>query len=266
MLTIEQIKNEAVRLHTAEQERQQIRATTSAFPEMEIEDAYKIQSEWMDIKKAEGRSVVGHKIGLTSKTMQRAMNISEPDYGCLLDDMVFEPDSKIDSTQFLDPRIEVELAFVLKHKLEGADLTIEDVLKATDYIVPALEIIAARSFRVNPVSGYRRGVRDSISDNAANAGIVLGSQHFKPDELDLRWVGAIMSKNGDVEETGLAAGVLNHPAFGIVWLARKYAQYNIALEPGQIILSGSFTRPVPIGKGDVIDADFGSAGQIKCYF
>lgn len=266
MLTPDQIKNEALKLHRAENERRQIRATTSAFPQMEIVDAYNIQSAWMDIKKAEGRTVVGHKIGLTSKTMQRAMQISEPDYGTLLDNMVFDADSTIDPSQFLDPRIEVELAFILKDKLEGHDVTIDDVLQATEYIVPALEIIAARSFRVDPETGYKRGVRDSISDNAANAGIVVGNERFQPNDVDLRWVGAIMSKNGEVEETGLAAGVLNHPAMGIVWLVQKYAQYDLALEPGQIILSGSFTRPIPIGKGDKIEADFGEVGQIKCNF
>jgi len=266
MLSIEQIIGEAQKLHQAEKGRQQIRATTSAFPDMEIADAYKIQSAWIDIKKSEGRQIVGHKIGLTSKTMQRAMQISEPDYGSLLDDMVFQENTHIDSTQFLDPRIEVELAFVLKDKLEGLQVTIDDVLQATDYIVPALEIIAARTFRKNPKTGYVRQVRDSISDNAANAGIVVGSRRIKPNEVDLRWVGALLSKNGEVEETGLAAGVLNHPANGIVWLAHKYAQYDVALEPGQIILSGSFTRPVSIGIGDTIEADFGVVGQIKCYF
>jgi len=241
-----QILAEAKRLHKSEKNRKQVSATTTRHPEMTIADAYQIQQAWIDIKKEEGRTIVGHKIGLTSRAMQKNMGIEEPDFGTLLDDMVYEEGTSIESHLFLDPKIEVELAFVLKKKLEGPKVSITDVLNATDYVIPALELIAARSYRVHPKTGYRRTVRDTISDNAANAGIILGGRPMKPNDLDLRWVGAMMSRNGVIEESGVSGAVLNHPAKGIAWLAKKYAAYGRALEPNQIILAGSFTRPVNI--------------------
>jgi len=266
MLSEDQIKFQAQRHHDAEKSRKQINATTLTHPEMTIEDAYKIQSSWMELKKAEGKRVVGYKIGLTSRAMQKAMNITEPDYGTLLDDMVFEEGTEIESGAFLDPKIEVELAFILKKRLFGENISIIDVLNATDYIVPALELIAARSYRVDPNTGYKRTVKDTISDNAANAGIILGGLPVKPDSIDLRWVGAMMSRNGVIEESGVSGAVLNHPAKGVAWLAKKYAQHGIALEPGQIILAGSFTRPVEIRQGDTFNVDYGKLGSISCYF
>ena len=266
MLTKKQIAAEAKRLNEAEKNRIQVPATTIQYPTMVVEDAYAIQKAWMDLKKKEGRSVVGYKIGLTSRTMQKVMNISEPDYGTLLDDMVFEDGEEIEAGAFLDPRIEVELAFILKKRLEGDQVSIFDVLNATDYVVPALELIAARSFRVHPETGYSRTVKDTISDNAANGGIILGGRPVKPNKIDLRWVSALLSLNGVIEESGVAAAVLNHPAKGVAWLAKKYAPHGIPLEPGQIILSGSFTRPIKVKAGDVYYADYGPLGTIAGRF
>ncbi|MBG6132454.1 2-oxo-hept-3-ene-1,7-dioate hydratase [Aquimarina sp. EL_43] len=266
MLTSLQIKEEANRLHDSEKNKKQVVATTNYFPEMDINDAYQIQEEWVNIKKKEGRKVVGYKIGLTSKVMQVAMNINEPDYGTLLDDMVYENGCEIKTSDFLDPRIEVELAFVLKKPLFGDTLTIEDVLDATDYVVPVLELIAARTYRVDPKTNYVRTVKDTISDNAANAGIILGNTRINPRDIDLRWVGALLYKNGTIEESGVAAAVLDHPAKGVIWLAKKYAKHNITLDAGQIILAGSFTRPVIVKAGDTITADYNSLGKITCNF
>ena len=266
MLNQEQIKVEAEKLHTAEKNRQQMKATTLLYPDMDIDDAYAIQSAWMNIKKAEGRTVSGYKIGLTSRAMQKSMNINEPDYGTLLDDMVFEEGTEIEAAAFLDPRLEVELAFFLNRPLFGENISLIDVLSATDYVVPALELIAARSYRVDPETGYARNIKDTISDNAANGGIILGGLPVKPDAIDLRWVGAMMFRNGVIEESGVSGAVLNHPAKGIAWLAKKYARHGISLEPGQVILSGSFTRPVPVRPGDTFTVDYGELGTISCYF
>jgi len=233
---------------------------------MTIEDAYKVQTAWMDLKKARGHKVVGHKIGLTSRVMQKNMGIDEPDFGCLLDHMVYEEGSTIASSDFLDPKIEVELAFVLNKKLSGKDLTVDEVLDATEYIAPALELIAARTFRTHPTTGYRRTVRDTISDNAANGGIILGRTKKKPEELNLRWIGAMMERNDIIEESGVSGAVLNHPANGIAWLAKKYADFNLSLEPGQIILAGSFTRPIDVRAGDKFFVDFNECGTISCNF
>jgi 2-oxo-hept-3-ene-1,7-dioate hydratase len=260
MLNTDQIQQEAWLLHKAEKERQQISATTTRYPKMTIEDAYAIQKTWINIKKAEGRTVAGYKIGLTSRTMQRSMNINEPDSGILLDDMVFEEASELVAANFLDPRIEVELAFVLHTPLYGENVSIFDVLRATEYVIPAVELIAARSYRVHPETKYVRTVLDTISDNAANAGVIVGGNPVKPDALDLRWVGAILYKNGILEETGLAAGVLNHPAKGIAWLAQRYTAQKIPLEAGKLILAGSFTSPIVAKAGDTFHVDFGKLG------
>ena len=266
MLNDEQITKAAAAIHAAEKDRRQTQAITLEYPDMSLDDAYRIQAQWMALKQAEGREIRGYKIGLTSRAMQMTMHIDEPDYGTLLDDMFFANGAVIDAADFTDPRIEVELAFVLKDRLSGDDVSVEDVMQATDYVVPALELIAARTYRVDPDSGYVRRIQDTISDNAASAGVILGEQRIEPDSVDLRWCGAVLYRNGVVEETGLAAGVLDHPANGIVWIARRFAPHGIALEPGQVLLSGSFTRPVLVRTDDVFRADYGNLGSIDCSF
>lgn len=265
-LTKQQIQFQAERHHQAEQARKQITAITVEHPNMTIDDAYAIQSAWKAIKLKEGRRIIGHKIGLTSKVMQRMMNIEESDFGFLTDDMVFADGGTINSADFTDPRIEVELAFVLKKELKGPNITIFDVLNATDYVTPALELIAARSHRIDPTTGYKRTVKDTISDNAANAGIIMGGRAMKPDAIDLRWVGALLSQNGVIEDSGVAAAVMNHPANGIAWLANKYAPLGMSLLPGQVVLAGSFTGALKVKSGDTIHADFKEMGSISCFF
>ncbi|WP_372834374.1 2-oxo-hept-4-ene-1,7-dioate hydratase [Pontibacterium sp.] len=266
MLSQEIINDCANQLHQAEKTREQVRQLSLQHPEITIEDAYAIQRKWVEKKLAEGRSVIGHKIGLTSRAMQQSSQIDEPDYGTLLNDMLFQDGGDIPTDQFIVPRIEVELAFILAKPLKGPNCTIFDVYNATDYVVPALELIDARSQSIDPDSGRPRKVFDTISDNAANAGIILGGRPIKPTELDLRWVSAMMYRNGVIEETGVAAGVLNHPANGVAWLANKLAPYDVTLEPGQIILGGSFTRPVPARKGDTFHVDYGKLGSISVNF
>lgn len=180
--------------------------------------------------------------------------------------MFFADGSSIPIDRFIDPKVEVELAFILGKKLEGEDITLFDVLDATDYVTPSVEIIDARIHRVDPDSGRPRKVMDTISDNAANAGIIMGGRPIRPNDLDLRWVGALLYRNGVIEETGVAAGVLNHPANGVAWLCKKFAPHGISLEPGQVILAGSFTRPVPVSAGDTIHVDYGKLGAISCRF
>ena len=266
MLNKQQILESARRHHEAEKNRKPMRAFSLDYPEMSIEDAYAIQDAWIGIKLEEGRKIVGRKVGLTSRAMQQAMNIGEPDFGTLLDDMVLENGATIPAADFIDPRIEVEITFVLKDRLEGENLTIADVVAATDYVVPSLELIAARSHRIDPETGYTRNVKDTISDNAANAGIVVGNKGFDPAQIDLRWAGAILYKNGIVEETGLGAGILDHPANGLIWLARRFAPHGIALDAGQYIMSGSFTRPLKVMAGDHFCADFGDMGIVELSF
>ena len=266
MLNEEQIHEAAARLKEAESKRIQIGQISRAYPEMTIDDAYAVQRALVALKTSGNNKIIGHKIGLTSRAMQMSVGIDEPDYGALLEDMLFDEGSDIPHDRFVEPRLEVELAFILAKRLEGPNVTVTDVLAATDYIVPALEIIDARIQRVDPETGGTRKVMDTISDNASNAGVVLGGRPVKADAVDLRWVSALLFQNGVIEETGVSAGVMNHPAKGVAWLARKYALHGMGLEPGQIILSGSFTRPVFVHPGDTLHADYGPLGSIACRF
>lgn len=265
-LTADQVADAARRIHEAERTRTQIRQLSLQYPGMTIEDAYAVQREWVAMKIAEGRVLKGHKIGLTSRAMQISSQITEPDYGDLLDDMFFNDGSDIPMSRFIVPRVEVELAFILGKPLKGPNCTIFDVLAATDYVIPAIEIIDARIQQVDPETKVTRKVFDTISDNAANAGIVMGGRPMRPLDMDLRWISALCYRNGVIEQSGVAAAVLNHPANGVAWLANKFARYDVALQPGQVILGGSFTSPVPARAGDTFHVDYGPAGSIACRF
>lgn len=260
------IEELAGRLDVAERNRAQVGQFSLEHPEMTLEDGYAVSRAWVKRKIAGGRSVIGHKIGLTSRAMQRSSNVTEPDFGTLLDDMLFIDGTYIPFDRFIEPRVEVELAFILKLPLKGPGCTIYDVLNATDYVTPAIEIIDARIERLDKASGVTRKVYDTISDNAANAGIVLGGRPVKPDAVDLRWVSALLYRNGVIEESGVAAAVLNHPANGPAWLANKIAPHGESLEPGQIILGGSFTAPVFARPGDSFHVDYGPLGAISVRF
>ena len=256
----------AADLLDAEASLEQIGLLTKRHPEMGMDDAYAVQNAIYRAKLAQGRSVVGWKIGLTSKAMQYALNIDIPDSGILFDDMVFKNGEMVPKGRFIQPRVEAEIAFMMKSPIGGADVTRNDVLAATDYVAPSIEILDTRIVRVDAETGKTRTIFDTISDNAANAGVVLGAERHAVDVFDLRWVGAITSRNGEVEETGLGAGVLNDPVESVVWLARRMAQYGQTIEPGQIILSGSFIRPVECPSGTKIHADFGPFGSVDIAF
>ncbi len=266
MLTANEIAAAALSLDEAERTRRQTGLMSLRHPQMTMDDAYSIQGAWVKHKIAAGRKVIGWKIGLTSKAMQYALNIDIPDSGVLFDDMMFADGDSVPKDRFIQPRIEAEIAFVMKAPLKGPNIGIFDVLNATDYITPALEILDTRILRVDPQSGKARTIVDTIADNAANAGIVVGGRAMRPDQVDLRWVGAIVSRNGQVEETGLGAGVLNHPARGVAWLANRLAAYGDHIEVGQIVLAGSFIRPVEARHGDTITGDYGPLGSVSCFF
>lgn len=259
MLTDADRKEAAQILLTAEKERKPAVQLSKTWPDITVEDAYAIQGEVISQKIAAGSKLIGHKIGLTSKAMQLSSQIDEPDYGHLLDYMMIANGSKVPHENYCIPRVEVELAFVLNKPLKGPGVGLLEVLRATEYVVPAMEIIDARV--QNP-----RKFFDTVADNAAAAGIVIGGRPVGPMDVDLRWVGGIMYRNAEIEETGIAAGVLGHPALGIAWLANKVGFYGTKLEPGHIILSGSFTRPVWANKGDTLHADFGTLGSVAVQF
>ena len=255
----------AAQLQAARRTGTQLRHFSRAYPAMTIDDGYAIQRAWVRRELADGRTIKGRKIGLTSRAMQQASQITEPDFAPLLDDMFFAP-GDIPINRFIAPRIEVELAFVLARPLTGPGVTLEQVLAATDYVTPAVEIIDARIEQFDRDTRVMRKVFDTISDFAGNAGVIPGNVRVKPDALDLRWVGGVLEKNGIVEETGLAAGVLGHPAIGVAWLADKIAPYGERLEAGDFVLSGSFTRPTTGVAGDRFRVDYGSLGTIDFRF
>ncbi|WHU48560.1 2-oxo-hepta-3-ene-1,7-dioic acid hydratase [Gordonia sp. L191] len=260
MLSAQTITEIADELAAAERDRTTIPLLTARHPEMTVEDSYAVQNEWRRRGIAAGRRPVGRKIGLTSKVMQVATGITEPDYGAIFDDMVFENGSVMDHGRFSNVRIEVELAFVLGSALDGPNATIFDVLRATEYVVPALEILSSR------IEMAGRTIVDTISDNAAMGGMVYGGNPMKPNEIDLRWVSALLYRNETIEESGVAAAVLNHPATGVAWLADKLAAHGDRLEAGEIVLAGSFTRPMWVHAGDTVLADYGRMGTVSCRF
>jgi 2-oxo-hept-3-ene-1,7-dioate hydratase len=255
----------AAELHDAARRRIQVRHFSLRHPAMTIDDGYAIQRAWLKKRLAEGRVVRGRKIGLTSRAMQQASQIDEPDFAPLLDDMFFVGGA-VPFDRFIAPRVEVELAFVLARPLRGPGVTLADVLAATEVVTPAVEIIDARIEQFDRETKAPRKVFDTIADFAANAGVVRGDVAVRPDAVDLRWVGAILARNGVVEETGLAAGVLDHPGNGIAWLANKIAVYGEQLDAGDFVLAGSFTRPIAAARGDVFHVDYGALGAIDFHF
>jgi 2-oxo-hept-3-ene-1,7-dioate hydratase len=260
------VHDAALALWQAERTRTPMGQLSLQHPDMTIEDAYAIQRVFVETKLAEGRRVVGRKIGLTSRAMQQAVSINEPDFGALLDDMVFQDGAEIPIERFIRPRVEVELAFVLGEPVSGPGCTWLDVLRAVEYVVPALEILDARVQMTDPSTGHTRTIVDTIADNAADAGVVIGGRPIRPFDVDIRWISALLYRNGVIEESGVAAAVLNHPANSAAWLANKLARYGVPLEPGQLIMTGSFTRAVHAYAGDVFHADYGPLGTVTCRF
>ncbi|MFF2274803.1 2-oxo-hept-4-ene-1,7-dioate hydratase [Agromyces sp. NPDC058126] len=247
-------------LVAADRDRTTVPLLTARHPGMSVDDAYAVQRVWAERRIAGGARLVGRKIGLTSKVMQVATGITEPDYGVILDDMVIESGASVEFDRFSNVRIEVELAFVLAKPLQGPNTTIFDVLEATAYVVPALEILNSH------IEMQGRTIVDTISDNAAMGAMVLGGRPVKADAVDLRWVSALLSRNQTIEESGVAAAVLGHPAMGVAWLANKLAHHGQTLGAGEIILAGSFTRPMWVERGDTVHADYGQLGTISCRF
>lgn len=259
MLSPDDIKAAVESLETAEKNRKQATQLSARWPNMTIEDSYAISTEWANRRKQKGATLVGYKVGLTSKAMQRSSQIGEPDFGFLFEDMIIPEGAKIPHANYCVPRVEIELSFVLAQDLRGPGVRLADVLRATEYVIPSIEIVDAR------IRDPRK-IIDTIADNGASASIVLGGRPFRPMDVDLRWLGGILYCNGEIEETGLAAGVLGHPAMGVAWLANKLGLLGVTLEAGHLILTGSFTRVAFAKKGDVFHADFGTGGGIGVQF
>ena len=253
-------------LDDAERTRVPMTQLSTLHPEMTIDDAYAVQLAWRDLKLARGRRVAARKIGLTSVTMQRAQEVDEPDRGIYFDDQIFSSGAAIDHARFIRPGVVVELAFELARPVKGPNATLTDVLDATAWVIPAVEIVDSRLEMRDPISGRARRITDAIGDNAANAGLITGGTPARPDEVDLRWVAGLLYVNGVIIDSGVSAAVMNHPAAGIAWLANALVAHDEHLEPGQPILAGAFTRSTYVEAGDTVHADFGPLGVVTARF
>lgn len=254
------LKALAEMLLAAEKNRKPIPPLTESDPGITVDQAYHIQLRMMEIKKSSGQVVVGKKIGITSLAMQTMLGVKEPDYGHILNGMVVMEGEKIPVADLIAPRIEGEIAFALKEDLKGPGVTLTEVIRCSEGVIPSLEIIDSR------ILDWKIKLPDTVADNASSARIVLGGVLTPVWGLDLRTVGMILEKNGEVVATATGAAVFGHPAQAVAWLANKLAVYGIALRKGEVILSGSLTAAVPFNAGDFIRADFGVLGDVKIKF
>ena len=262
MLNSSLIHDLAQQLQTARATKTQIRQLSKAHPEATLASAYAIQEAWLQLELNQGHSVKGRKIGLTSKALQQTFKTAEPTHAPLMDDMFFSDGAELPTHRFISPRIESELAFVLHKPLKGPDITLFDALDAIAYVTPAIEIIDSRMELIDPLTKGTRSAIDQAADLAGCAGIVIGGRPMRPDAFDISRVGAIVYRNGSIEDTGVSAAVMNHPVNAVVWLANKLAESGEHLQTGELILAGAFTRPMPASLGDSFHIDFGALGCI----
>ncbi|THE10422.1 2-keto-4-pentenoate hydratase [Bacillus timonensis] len=254
------IEQFSMKLAEAESTRIGIEAPTSVDAELTVKDAYYIQLENIKKRVAEGQKIVGKKIGLTSLAMQNLLGVDEPDYGHLLDSMVVENGGKISIEKVLQPKVEGEIAFILKKDLRGPNVTTLDVLQATEYIVPALEIVDSR------VKDWKIKLADTVADNASSGFYVLGGKPTKIEDIDLELIGMTLSKNGDLVNTGVGAAALGNPANCVAWLANKLSEFDIPLRAGEVILSGALSAAIEAHEGDSFTARFAHIGQVSVRF
>jgi 2-keto-4-pentenoate hydratase len=259
-LTSDERRKAADALAEATRARAPIPRLTETFTTIDVEDAYEIQRLQIEEKLRDGRTIRGYKAGLSSKAMQRMMGVDEPDYGHLLDDMfVFEGES-VDTARLCQPRVEFEVAFVLRDALPSRGCTAADVLRSTAFVCPSIEIIDSR------FDGWNITLCDTIADNASSALVVLGGRMMPPSEVDLRLIGVVVSKNGEIIDTGASGGVLGNPATAVAWLANKLGTFGVELTAGQIVMPGSCTRAHDVAPGDSVVAEFAHLGAVTVRF
>ncbi len=256
-----QHRKAAEALFAAERDHAPIEPITATYENADIEDAYRIAMCVTELKLAAGRTVKGHKIGLTSKAMRSLNNATEPDYGTMFDNWFVPEGTIVEFSRLNRPLVEVELAFVLKQDLPGPSVNAADVIRATDFILPALEIVDSRFSRRGT-----RGVIDSVADAASCGLVVLGGNPRRLDQVDIRRIGASLAKNGDIEETGVASAVMGNPINSVAWLANKLHEFGVTMAAGHVVLSGSFIRAIPFGAGDTLTAVFDQLGEVSCTF
>jgi 2-keto-4-pentenoate hydratase len=250
----------AAALLKAQQHRKPIDPITQTHPGLTVGDAYAVQLEQVRVRTGEGRRVQGHKVGLTSAAMRRQLNVDQPDFGHLLDDMFHLDGLPIDVDGFISPRAEPEIAFVLKRPLTGPGINVAQALSAVDYVLPAIEIIDSR------IRDWKIGLVDTVADNASSGGVVLGSRPSRVDAVDLRLSGCMLTRRGAVVGTGAGGAVLGSPVTALVWLANTVGRYGVGLDAGHVILPGAVSAAVPVAAGDVVTATFHGLGSVSARF
>lgn len=259
-LSEEILRRTAEELYRAERERKTLTPLTQQFPGITVEEAYRIQLALIELKKNQGARVVGKKIGLTSKAMQKMLNVDQPDYGHILEGMLVEDGASFSVAELIQPKIEPEIAFILDQDLKGPGVTAFQVLAATRFVLPALEIIDSR------IEGWRIKLCDTIADNASSARVVLGASPKRVDQIDLRLVGMVLEKNGEVIQTGAGAAVLGHPANAVAWLANAVGNFGVTLKAGEVIMPGALTAAADVSRGDLVQASFDGLGSVSVRF
>ncbi|WP_433661389.1 2-keto-4-pentenoate hydratase [Nocardia sp. CA-128927] len=247
-------------LELAERDRVAIDPLVARYPDIDVVDAYEIQLINIRRRLDTGARIVGHKVGLSSKAMQQMMGVDEPDYGHLLAEMEVYEDVPVEAGNYLFPRVEVEVGFVLGADLPGADCTEADVLAATVAFAPAIELIDSR------IKDWKIGLTDTISDNASSAGYVLGPERVAPKDIDVRAIDAVLTRNDEVVAEGRSDAVLGDPVIAVAWLARKVASFGVRLKAGDIVLPGSCTRAIDARPGDKFHAEFAGLGSVRLQF
>ena len=229
-------------------------------PEITLEDAYRIQERFVARRLAAGETIVGKKIGATSKPVQDFLGVYQPDFGMLTSAMVFKEGDTIDLSQLIQPKAEAELAFVLKHDLKGPGITAMDVIRATDYVVPCFEIVDSR------ITDWQIKIQDTVADNASCGVFVLGKTKGDPRKLDITLAGMVLEKNGELFSTGVGAAVQGSPANAVAWLANTLGALGIPFKAGEVILSGSQSSLVPVIDGDELVCTVGGLGSCRVKF
>ena len=259
-LTLAERATAADVLRAAEASRTAVPPLVETFPGMDVVDAYEIALLGINRRLAAGATVHGHKVGLSSKVMQQMMGVDEPDYGHLLSDMVFQEDQPVDRSRFLLPRVEVEVGFILGDDLPGEGCTVADVLRCTEFLAPAIELIDSR------IADWRIGLLDTIADNASSCGVVLGAARVRPGDLDITAIEATLHRNGEQVAVGRADAVLGDPTIAVAWLANKVAAFGVRLKAGHVVLPGSCTRAFDVSAGDEVVAQFSGLGSVSLSF
>jgi 2-keto-4-pentenoate hydratase len=255
-----EIEEVAARLDMAHRTRVAIPRPTATYTGLTVHQAYGIQQRQVEMWTESGRSVRGHKVGLTSAAMRRQLGVDQPDYGHLMDDMFHLESTPIDSQLYTAPRIEPEIAFILGEPLAGPGLTVAEVIRAVEYVVPALEVIDSR------VKDWDITLADTIADNASSGGVVVGATPVRLSDVDLRTIGVVLSRRGQIGATGCGAAVVGSPANALVWLANTLGVLGVTMQSGNVILSGSMTMAIPVSSGDTVVATFGGMGSVTAVF